>query len=153
MVDRERYLYHLTLTTGHARKSYRSEISDEALAVCAELIERINARPLAPIEMPGPPGYVIVGEMAGPCGVAQVFTTHGEQPLITIGIATRERCGITPWQLLGGKGEQPRAPWLAVKIEPGIANDPAMHWLGDFERCLGWAFIESQEPRRGAGPR
>ena len=46
------YLYHLTLATGHARKSYRSEISDDALRVCAELIRQIRERPLAPIPMP-----------------------------------------------------------------------------------------------------
>jgi len=136
------------MTTGHARKSYRSEISDDALRVCAELIEQIRERPLAPHKMPGPPGYEIVGDLSGPCGVVQVFRAGMEQPLVTIGIASRERCGITPWELLGGIGPQPRAPWLAVKIGEGLIGDPAMHWLGDFERCLGWAFLDSLAAER-----
>lgn len=141
------YLYHVTVTSGHARKSYRSEISPDALAVCAELIHQIRERPLTPIPMPGPAGYEIVGSLDGPCGLAQVFAVGKEQPLVTMGIASRERCGIDPWKLLGGKGPQPRAPWLAVKVEVGIIDDSAMHWLGDFERCLGWAFIDAQNEK------
>jgi hypothetical protein len=141
----DRYLYHLTLNSGHTRKSYRAEISDDALRVCAELISQIEAEPGMRVEMPGPLGYEITGLISGQCMSAQVFAVGQELPLVSIAIAARERCGAALWQQLGGEeGKQPDAPWLAAKLEIGLATlDPAMHWLGDFERCLGWAFLES----------
>lgn len=39
--------------------------------------------------------------------------------------------------------ECPGEPWCAVRLEPGIALYPeTAHWLGDFERCLAWAWLE-----------
>lgn len=40
---------------------------------------------------------------------------------------------------------QPDAPWCAVRLELGILADlPAAEWLGDFERCLAWTWLERQ---------
>lgn len=145
MVD-QTYLYHLTLDTGHARKSYRSEISDDALRLCAELVERIKQSPGIPLTLPGPPGYTISALISGQCMSAQVFADANELPLISFAVAARERCGAAIWKKLGGPdGKQPDAPWLAVRLEVGIVSSmAATEWLGDFERCVGWAFLESR---------
>jgi hypothetical protein len=79
-------------------------------------------------------------------------------PVITIGIAAKSRCSAKLWQMLHNHAmpgipvktdinAPPSAPWCAARIEGGLAHYPgAAAWLGDFERCLAWAWIE------GAGP-
>jgi hypothetical protein len=36
----ERYLRHVTLSTGHSRDSYRNEVPDDVVAVCRQLIDQ-----------------------------------------------------------------------------------------------------------------
>ena len=36
----------------------------------------------------------------------------------------------------------PEPPWVAAALEPSATHyRDAMAWLGDFERCLGWAWL------------
>ena len=38
-----------------------------------------------------------------------------------------------------------RVPWLGVVLTRGIvAHQDANEWLGDFERCLGWAILDTR---------
>lgn len=148
-----RYLHHVTLTTGHARRSWRKEVSDAALAVCAELIERITAGEAAqPARIPGAGGYYLAGRAAGRCLVATVWSGAPSVVIATIGVAAHSRCGVTLWRELHRWGSAPVAtdpehcppePWVAAALEAGIAEHPeAARWLGDLERCLGWAWVE-----------
>ena len=37
----------------------------------------------------------------------------------------------------------PEPPWCAVEIHPALALYPAAaEWLGDFERCVAWAWVD-----------
>ena len=141
-----KYLYHLTITTGHARKSLRTEISDDALAVCSDLIAALRTAPGTRIEMPGPPGYEISARIEGRCMSAQIYAVGEPNPVVRLGIAASERCGSAIWRWLDSAVDQPRAPWLAVTVEPAMmAHMDCSLWLGDFERCLGWAFLDLLE--------
>jgi hypothetical protein len=41
------------------------------------------------------------------------------------------------------RDEVPPEPWCAARIEVGsLAFPDEMLWLGDFERCLAWAWLE-----------
>jgi len=157
----ERYLHHVTLTTGHARRSYRREVTDQAVAVCAELIARaMGGRAAEPVPIPGVGDYHLTGRAGGRCLVANVWPGRPAPmlnepslpaPLVTIGIAAHSACGARLWRILHQHGETPVVtdparcppePWVAVAIDAGLAHHPeAAHWLGDFERCLGWAWI------------
>jgi hypothetical protein len=155
----DRYFAHVTLTTSHVRRSYRSEVADEALDVVGRLLaEALDGRdPVIPGLVPRLCTLQVVGE--GRCMSATVLSpydeeTGGLQPLVTIGVATHSRCGAALWRPLH-QGEVvslrdeaspppcPPEPWCAARIEPALAfyGPETALALGDFERCLAWAWI------------
>ena len=149
-----KYLHHLTINTGHSRRSYRREVADWAIAALHEPLA--VARTEQEAEVPGQPGYVFVAAEDGPQLIAHIYgpISHGSRPLlITMGVARRSRGAENLWQLLwsGAEGPavplsaQPEAPWCAVRFGTGLLTDPsAAEWLGDFERCLAWTWLEKQ---------
>jgi hypothetical protein len=75
-------------------------------------------------------------------------------PLVTIAVAAKSKVSARLWSELQrpipgsspAAGDPPRAPWVAARLYPTLALDPdAAVWLGDFERCLAWAWIEGAE--------
>ncbi len=135
-----RYIWHETIQTQHTRRSFRSEVAPDIL----EMVSGWLASDL--MELPG--GYrCVVMYRSGHCLQAEVHTPAGVR-LVAIGIAAHARCGQTLWVRLEGKPDaKPAEPWCAVWLDiEGITTDPdAALWLGDFERCLAWAFLDSVE--------
>lgn len=133
------YIWHLTLNTGHGRAARREEIDPAVLADLRKQLAAGDRLCLAD-------GYTCVltyrsrwcfeGEAYSPSGVL----------LARMWFAGRDvRCGRTQWERAARWGTgavgKPDAPWLAVRIDEGaLATDPAVHWLGDAERCIAWAF-------------
>lgn len=81
----------------------------------------------------------------------------GKPALIAyIGIAPRARCGSMLWRNLHNffgehinasvlADEPPPAPWCGVVLHIGAVLYPkTMKWLGDYERCMAWAWLERQ---------
>lgn len=150
---RVQYLHHVTLTTGDTRRSYRHEVSEQAVTVCRALLETISAGEMSePVKIPGVGDYYLSGRVSGKCMVATVTSGAPSLVIATIGVAAHSRCGATLWRELHKWGEMPVVtdpaacppePWIAAALDAGITEHmEAAHWLGDFERCLGWAFIE-----------
>lgn len=144
----EKYLYHVTLQTGHSRKSYRSEVSDEAIAFCRDLLNKMQSGER--VEIP-PGGYFCSARISGHCATFSVFA--GTTLLLAFGVVEHERCGAELWRGLHNveglpattdPESQPRAPWIGVALAEGLTMYPQTSgWLGDFERVLAWSFLES----------
>lgn len=148
------YIEHITLDTGHTRRSLRAEVADEAISACRELIERIRAGQEAAI--PGTTA-MLTGTAEGRCMIATVWHSADRSPLVTIGVAQHSRCGARLWRLLHAEAARPAGmrplatagrpcpaePWVAARLEIGLAlHATEAEWLGDFERCLGWAWLQ-----------
>ncbi|WP_458789296.1 hypothetical protein [Adonisia turfae] len=147
---------HVTLTTGHLRQSPRREVADSIVAELRPLIDAIVAGKTVPI--PGLEGYSISGRSSGEDGAGRclsviVWAERPEvEPICTIGIAAHSRCGARLWRSLHevatlpaatDPGRQPAAPWVAAALQAGLDRHlEAASWLGDFERCLAWTWIE-----------
>ena len=168
MID---YLHHITTSTGHTRRSPRSEVADDTLAIVRPIL-RAALRGRAAI--PGvPDGYSITAASEGDSLIATVWHDHEwppsatvgrEQdhapriatdpyaPLVTIGVARSDADALALWAQLRTHGDvaldrPPPAAWCAAVIHQTIALYPdAAHWLGDFERCLAWAWASSAPP-------
>lgn len=154
-----RWIEHVTLTTGHTRRSPREEVSDDAVTVMRAVIDRLRADPDGTQPIPGCPGYSLGGRGDGKCLVATVWADGPPSVVIcSIGVAAHARCGMPLWRMLHRYGalpvvtdheRQPATPWCAAALEVGIARHmEAAAWLGDFERCLAWAWIAILEDRR-----
>lgn len=142
-----RYIEHLTLATGHQRRSYRDEVSPEAIALLRPLLERVAAG--EQVEVPGFPSYTIAGALGR--DRALLVTLRGPPvegmpcPLLTFGIAPSSRASAALWRDWMGcerDDRTPRPPWCCVELLPSIVVCPdALEWAGDFERCCAWAWI------------
>lgn len=155
-----RHLAHITLTTGHSRRSWRREVGDDTIALLQPLLADVLAG--RQVAVPGDVGdYTLSASGAGRCLIATVWgppvaeAGGARPPVVTLGVAGHSRCGATLWRLLHDSPRPPAVmpemaitrcppePWCAVRIEVGAALCPdAMAWLGDFERCLAWAWLE-----------
>lgn len=151
---RIRHIEHLTLQTGHQRRSYRDEVGDDIIAMLRPLLERVAAGER--VEVPGavePRGCTMTGAIGRSRSL--LLTVSGPAyegrsetpilpPLATIGIAPDSLASAALWrEWRGGERDDrtPRAPWCAVDLWPGLALHPgAAEWLGDYERCCAWAW-------------
>ncbi len=145
------YLHHVTLTTGHVRRSVREEISAAALAVCRRLIDEALADTTRTVPVPGVDGYSLAAQAVGRCTTLTVWADGPPSECVgTVGIASHSRCGAGLWQALHRDGASlatsadqcPPEPWCAARLEEAIVRHvDATEWLGDLERCLAWAWL------------
>lgn len=165
----ERYIRRITLTTGHVRDSYRTEVGPGIVEALRPLIER--ALTGEHVQIPGvQPVHTITGGAHGRCVSLTVWApplsplafpaardvADRPVPIVEIGIAPHSRCGAVLWRSLHEMGERfgggvatdpercPPEPWVAALLYGPLAEIylDSMEWLGDFERCLAWAWVE-----------
>ena len=123
-------LIHITLNSGDARISPRSEVRDDIVAM------------LKPVVAAGD------GKIAGlhvTTEAADIFTLgwHPHAPAVRCYLAKEPNAAL--WKQTEGEGSEPTGPWLAVRLLPGAlqcTTDQVM-MLGDAERCVAWAIIET----------
>lgn len=145
------YLNHVTLSTGHTRRSPRAEVSDDTIRALAPwlqaAIEHKDDYPL-----PGPLGALhgFVAQVSVERGA--LLCSIGQQqsgPLVTFGVAARSRQSGELWAMMCaqfGAADAlvaPSTPWCAVALHPAFMEQMGMSaWVGDFERCAAWAWLE-----------
>lgn len=144
------WLNHLTINTGHNRRSPREEVMDHALADTRERIGGMLRDGRADLAVPG---YHIEGERYGPALAVTVM--GGDDPLATIAIARRDRDGRAMWRDLMDAvahadprlvRDAPPAPYAATMLWPVLALEAdASYWIGDFGRVAAWAWIEKTD--------
>jgi hypothetical protein len=154
------YLNHLTLTTGHLARTQRSDVKPVASELLADWLPatinsgRSHALPVPELCHISAQVFVqsgtLVVTVSAPVGPHEQGKPHTGQtvPLVTLGVAQRAGQGADLWASLTtafptAHGlEMPSTPWLAVAVHPSIAAYTGpVEWLGDFERCLAWAWI------------
>ena len=140
-------LAHITLDTGHVRwDSPRAEVGDAAIAY---LMPRLDGGIATEIY----DGYVMrvaVENRDAGVLVVELLTPDGRD-LVRLTVVTAEPAAAAAWASLRATApardqlpETVPAPWCAVRGRRGVAADPASaHWLGDFERCVAWSWIEA----------
>jgi hypothetical protein len=125
-------LIHITLNSGDARISSRSEVSDDTIAM------------LKPVVAAGG------GEIAGLhilMEAANVFTLGWEADTPAVRCYLAKQPNPALWKQAGGQGSEPTGTWLAVRLLPGAlqcTTDQVM-MLGDAERCIAWAILETPQ--------
>lgn len=154
------YITHITLTTGHTRRSPRDEVGDDILrALHPFLAGLLHTGARQPLPVPALAHYSasaavdaggLVCTVWGPAGPHTPGKPHpgNALPIVTLGVAQRSRQGPDLWGMMraqfgGAPGlARPAEPWCAVALHPGLAQYPdTAEWLGDLERCIAWAWI------------
>lgn len=150
-----RYIRHLTLDTGHQRDSYRDEVDDGVLELLRPMLDRAVRGEHVPV--PGavePSGCTMSGgvgrsralllTVSGPTALGRHSVER--TPIVQIAVAPDSLASAELWRTwIGSERDDrtPRPPWCAVRLMAGMAVYPqAAHWLGDYERCCAWAWID-----------
>lgn len=152
---------HITLNTSHINRSSRADVCDASLDT---LRPWLAAAILSgkPEHLPGALAHYRASAMLD--GGALVVTVYAAEragvsrvkpmPLCVVSVAQDRQPSL--WGLLndlhGQRGApEPEAPWCAVALLPTLADDmQAARWLGDFERCIAWAWITDSPLLRAA---
>lgn len=155
MTRHDRYLQHITLDTGHVARSPRSGVDDAIVTLVRQMIDEA----LAGLSPEVQPGYTIKAASEGGSLMVSVYA-GADNPICTIGVALDTAQSDTLWPLLRDleglatigadpslrpPKHPPDPPWCAVRLNPGLIEvRDATLWLGDFERCVAWAWIEGR---------
>jgi hypothetical protein len=128
-------LDHYTITTGHLRESPRAEVTIPLDMLADQLTTGVHP-------MPNFEGYSVRSTVAGTMLAATVF--YGPAPLVTA-LCVVDAAGLAEALRLTGARPPRRleAPACLVTVHPTIMAAPdAQSWIGDWERCLAWAWVE-----------
>ena len=123
-------LIHITLNSGDARISPRSEVPDDIVEM------------LKPVVAAGD------GEVAGlyiTMEAADIFTLGWHSGTSAVRCYVAKEPSPALWKQAQGEGSEPTGRWLAVRLLPNAlqcTTDQIM-MLGDAERCVAWAIIET----------
>lgn len=147
-------LTHLTIEAAHAAQTSRSDVGDDIIAAVQPLIDAEEGeiggfwldfiRPL--------------GEGRRPIDGAAAFTIQlgkGGTALASCIVCWREEMARDAWRMVQAPATAPlsgrpvsmptQTPWLAATLLMGAvrAPDEVVAMLGDLERCVAWALIET----------
>ncbi|MED5052571.1 hypothetical protein P9850_12160 [Anoxybacillus rupiensis] len=145
------YINHITLNSGHIRKSFPSEIDKELYF----LLMRVKREIFMPKGAEIWDGYIARGtDDPGNGAVITVFDRQ-DIPVITIGMTKHKNS--TLWEILHSTSmlplqtnpaRPPEPPYVADRIEIGaIHNIEAMRWTGDFSKCMAWVYLAPEAIR------
>ena len=148
---KQNYLTHATASTGHSRRSYRSEVGDD-------VVETVKG--WLPVLMSGQPhgilgdSYAVRQEWGNGKSVGFVVSRLDAQmqptDIVRIAVCRHSKRAVPSWQFVAGKGATPRVPFVAAGIitEHLIGDDLiALPIIADFERCIAWAWLEYMDTR------
>lgn len=145
------YLNHVTLSTAHTARTSRADVTDDTIKSLKPWLQAALEY-VDPYPLPGPlgerDGFVMSASIKD--GALICHVGHAQSgPLVTFGVAARSRQSGELWAWLcanygSAKALQaPSAPWCAVALHPGfLEQQGAAAWLGDFERCVAWTWLE-----------
>ena len=141
------YINHITLSTGHNRQSPRQEVGADTVAWLRPWLDRLLAIGV-PLPLPEPSlaRYSASAHIEQGGLVMTVFA--GADAIVTFAVAGRSRQSAPLWSCMIAQHSAapgltaPATPWIAVAVREGLAaHREAAEWLGDFERCVAWAFL------------
>lgn len=148
----EKYIYHITTNTGHARKSPRSEVSKYTAALLKPWIEEmirgklraiVNERYFCRVVQHNSKMIELV--------ISRLNDNFKQIDLVRFVICNHSRKKIFAWNLVGGKGDAPNVPFCAVQLlTENFEQDDFPYTLifADFERCIAWGWLDMIEDEK-----
>lgn len=144
---------HVTLTTGHTKRTYRDEVADESVVGAMDLLERAQHER---VRMPGLGDDMAITVTSEGRSAMIATIWQGEVPVVTFGVARNSRASAGLWRILLrtatpehtpivlDESSRPQPPWIAARIEIGAALvlPVIMMAIGGLESAIGFAFLE-----------
>lgn len=143
------FINHITLNTGHMRKTYPHEVDKELYFILKRIYkESLNENGAMLFDEYKVKGTAFYG------GVL-ITVSKDQLPIITVAVSKFKNDDLwnalheTATIPLKTKADDPvKAPFIADRIEFGAAmNLDSMRWTGDFSRCMGWIVVNPRKIR------
>lgn len=143
------YINHITLNTGHIRKTKPNEVNKELYFILKRLY-RDSLKEEVEIHK----GYTMKSVQDSLGTVITVYSKE-KSPILTTAISKTDTLGLlwkmmhdTPFPLATSPNKPITVPYIADRVEIGaIHNLDAMKWTGDFSRCMGWIILAPEKIR------
>lgn len=136
-----KHINHITLNTGHVRKTYPHEIDKELYFV----LNRILNDSVKPGGAELFDGYRVKSTHTDGVAIATLYA-NDDAPILTTACSKYDNAEL--WRslhesstvpLMTKVSDMPAAPFIADRIEQGaLLHLDSMSWTGDFARCHGW---------------
>lgn len=153
------YLNHLTLSTGHTARTSRADVDGDTIQALRPWLKACLAY-VDPYPLPGPLGSrdgFVMSASVDRGGLICHVGHDVDGPLVTFGVAARSRQSGELWAWLCAQYGSaaaltaPATPWCAVALHPAfLAQAGVSAWIGDFERCVAWTWLERNTDLRAA---
>jgi len=134
------YINHVTLNTGHTRKSYPNEVNRDIYFILNRVKNDAFNQGAKIFDK-----YTLKGTKLE---YGAIFTLYGKNDIPILTTASTRKKDQELWNLLHEtatlplftkKGFQATAPYIVDRLELGFVTDiSASEWTGDMTKCLGW---------------
>ena len=143
------YINHYTVTTQHNRQSYKNEIDSEVLAQVSDWLKQLTSGTQRIQMFPDQPFYIELDYMDH-YSMSCVVTLNHTEALNIVVCLDPEHAQPTWEKFISLEKHKVAAPYVVAALTfPGnlkfmldVMQSGLLHWVGDFERCLAWAFAE-----------
>jgi hypothetical protein len=135
------YINHITLNTGHIRRSYANEI-DKGIYF---ILRRLLKDSLQPGGTKMSESYILKTTQTPTATIATIFDIENVPMLTTMCSTSTDR---DIWEALHDtstsplatdRSKLPQVPYIADRLEVGATlHLDALRWTGDFSQCFGW---------------
>lgn|SRR3990167_3544742 len=144
-------MQHLTLTTGDCRWSPRAEVGDDVIPVLLDHLA-LALRGLAPV--PGQPGYTLRAVQEANVLIGTI--ERDGIPIVTLAVVPAD---VDVQAIVGLMGPPATrqiptpGPWCLVRLYDTAVLAPLgdLAWMGDYERCVAWAWLDESGVTRQQG--
>lgn len=146
------YINHVTLQTGHSRKTYPNEVNKELYFILHALYKDSLKRYVDVLD------NYIMKSTTEQMGTFITLFKKGNVPLsiLTMCISKSDHFGLA-WKTLHesamlpvktNPNKPPKLPYIADRLEIGALQClDAMQWTGDFSRCMRWIVLDPKQIR------
>ena len=143
---KEKYIWHVTTTTGHVRKSPRSEISEETINILKPWVKDMLEGKLRGIM---DTHYSCRCEQHSSKMIEFVISRLSDDfkqtDLVRFIICNHSRRKRVAWAWVGGLGDAPEVPFCAAQLLTDNVIPEDFNYIpvfADFERCIAWTWLD-----------
>lgn len=139
------YIYHVTTTTGHARKSPKDEVGDDVINTLIPWVKDMLSGQLRGVF--GTKYTCRVGKHSSKmCEfiISKTDDNFAHTDLIRFVVCRHSRSKNIAWGLVDGDGDPPNTPFCAVKLIADnfeLSDFTKLSLFADFERCISWVWL------------
>lgn len=149
---KDKYIWHVTTSTGHSRKSPKSEVKYETIAILKTWISDMLKGELRGIFDTNYACRVgVKNNKMIEFVISRLNDNFEHTDLVRFVVCSHSSRKRAAWGIVDGVGDAPNVPFCAVNLITNNVIKQDLDHIGvfaDFERCIAWAWLEMLEDKK-----